>query len=116
MPYPYRLFFISALPPSLQRQNVHWRLAHSAPEDSIPLPAAGLHTDMAQGFLGEISDEKQRVLTVQVARLSQLGSHLRWTMSASGYVHRWYGLVHTNNVPPGAVAATLCAQAAQHGY
>lgn len=71
MSEPKRLFFAINLPDDARAQIIAWRAAHFASEDGRPVAAANLHLTLA--FLGDVSSDKQRVLTQLAGRIRQPG-------------------------------------------
>lgn len=109
-----RLFFALELPAGVQQQIIQWR-ATQFPEDAgRPVAAANLHLTLA--FLGDISVEKQKALSLLAGRIRQSGFTL--TIDDAGQWLRsnvvWIGPRHA---PLGLIqlANMLRAQAARSG-
>lgn len=109
-----RLFFGLELPTSLQQEIVTFRATHFAAQLGRPVTAANLHITLA--FLGEISEQKQAVLTMLAGRIQQPTFTLR--LDDAGHWPRsstvWLGM---RQPPRGLLqlANLLRAQAARNG-
>jgi len=62
MSEPQRLFFAIDLPAEIREQIIHWRATHFPPEAGRPAAADNLHLTLA--FLGEVSAEKEKALSL----------------------------------------------------
>ena len=62
MSEPQRLFFAIDLPAEIREQIIHWRATHFPPEAGRPVAADNLHLTLA--FLGEVSAEKEKALSL----------------------------------------------------
>ena len=109
-----RLFFALEIPADIQQQIVQWRAASFPYEAGRPVAAANLHITLA--FLGDVSEEKQRILSTLAGRIAQPGFTLR--LDDAGHWPRsrvvWLG---TRQTPRGLMqlANLLRAQAARNG-
>lgn len=74
MSEPQRLFFAIDLPAEIREQIIHWRATHFPPDAGRPVAADNLHLTLA--FLGEVSAEKEKALSL-AGRIRQLVSHSR---------------------------------------
>lgn len=114
MPELRRLFFAISLPAKMQRQLVLWRADSFAEGCGKPVAAANLHMTLA--FIGEVSAEKQHVLTTLAGRIRQPGFTL--TLDDAGHWPRpgvlWLGC---RQPPRGLLqlADLLRSQAARNG-
>ena len=71
MSEPQRLFFAIDLPAEIREQIIHWRAKHFPPEAGRPVAADNLHLTLA--FLGEVSAEKEKALSLLAGRIRQPG-------------------------------------------
>lgn len=71
MSEPQRLFFAIDLPAEIREQIIHWRATHFPPEAGRPVAADNLHLTLA--FLGEVSAEKEKALSLLAGRIRQPG-------------------------------------------
>lgn len=114
MTHSTRLFFALDIPADIQQQIILWRAEHFPADAGKPVTAANLHMTLA--FLGAVSDEKQRALVAQAARISQPGFTLRLDDAGQWLRSRvaWLG---TRQPPRGLLqlAAMLRSQAARSG-
>lgn len=114
MPQPKRLFFALEIPAAIQQQIVRWRAEQFPYEAGRPVTAANLHITLA--FLGDVSEEKQRLLVAQAGRISQ--PHFTLRLDDAGHWPRsrvvWLG---PRQAPRGLLqlANLLRAQAARSG-
>lgn len=114
MPQSKRLFFALELPKAVQQRIVRWRAEQFPYEAGRPIAAANLHITLA--FLGEVSEEKQRILAAQASRITQPGFTL--CLDDAGHWPRsrvvWLG---PRQAPRGLLqlANLLRAQAARSG-
>lgn len=72
---PQRLFFAIELPAQIRKQIVHWRAEQFPEEAGRPVAAGNLHLTLA--FLGDVSSEKQQILSQLAGRIRQPGFTLR---------------------------------------
>lgn len=72
---PQRLFFAIELPAQIRKQIVHWRAEQFPQEAGRPVAAGNLHLTLA--FLGDVSSEKQQILSQLAGRIRQPGFPLR---------------------------------------
>ncbi|KMV35064.1 RNA 2',3'-cyclic phosphodiesterase [Franconibacter pulveris] len=109
-----RLFFALEIPGDVQQHIVRWRAEQFPVEAGRPIAAANLHITLA--FLGDVSEEKQRILAAQASRIAQPGFQLR--LDDAGHWPRsrvvWLG---PRQAPRGLLqlANLLRAQAARSG-
>lgn len=89
MSEPQRLFFAIDLPAEIREQIIHWRAKHFPPEAGRPVAADNLHLTLA--FLGEVSAEKEKALSLLAGRIRQLVSHSRLMTPDNGCVRVWCG-------------------------
>lgn len=89
MSEPQRLFFAIDLPAEIREQIIHWRATHFPPEAGRPVAADNLHLTLA--FLGEVSAEKEKALSLLAGRIRQPGSHSRLMTPDNGCVRVWCG-------------------------
>lgn len=88
MSEPQRLFFAIDLPAEIREQIIRWRATHFPPEAGRPVAADNLHLTLA--FLGEVSAEKEKALSL-AGRIRQLVSHSRLMTPVNGCVRVWCG-------------------------
>ena len=115
-----RLFFALELPAEVQQQIIQWR-ATQFPEDSgRPVAAANLHLTLA--FLGDISVEKQKALSLLAGRIRQSGFTLtiddagQWLRSNVVWIgprHAPLGLIQLANMLRAQAARSGCYQSPQ---
>ncbi|WP_024558146.1 RNA 2',3'-cyclic phosphodiesterase [Franconibacter pulveris 1160] len=109
-----RLFFALEIPGDIQQHIVRWRAEQFPVEAGRPVAAANLHITLA--FLGDVSEEKQRILAAQAGRIAQPAFQLR--LDDAGHWPRsrvvWLG---PRQAPRGLLqlANLLRAQAARSG-
>ncbi|HBI08632.1 MAG TPA: RNA 2',3'-cyclic phosphodiesterase [Franconibacter pulveris] len=109
-----RLFFALEIPRDIQQHIVRWRAEQFPVEAGRPIAAANLHITLA--FLGDVSEEKQRILAAQAGRIAQPAFQLR--LDDAGHWPRsrvvWLG---PRQAPRGLLqlANLLRAQAARSG-
>ncbi|WP_029591171.1 RNA 2',3'-cyclic phosphodiesterase [Franconibacter pulveris] len=109
-----RLFFALEIPGDIQQHIVRWRAEQFPVEAGRPIAAANLHITLA--FLGDVSEEKQRILAAQAGRIAQPAFQLR--LDDAGHWPRsrvvWLG---PRQAPRGLLqlANLLRAQAARSG-
>lgn len=109
MSEPQRLFFAIDLPAEIREQIIHWRATHFPPEAGRPVAADNLHLTLA--FLGEVSAEKEKALSLLAGRIRQPGFTL--TLDDAGQWLRsrvvWLGM---RQPPRGLIqlANMLCPQ------
>lgn len=109
-----RLFFAIDVPQEIQRQLLDWRAQHFAADAGRPVAAANLHMTLA--FLGEVSVQKEQVLSALAGRIRQPGFTL--TLDDAGHWSRsrvvWLG---PKSAPRGLLqlASLLRSQAARSG-
>jgi len=109
-----RLFFALALPDEIQAELISWRATHFPLSAGRPVAQANLHLTLA--FLGDISAEKQRALSLLAGRIQQPAFTLRLDNAGqwlrSGVI--WTG---PRQAPVGLLqlADMLRAQAARSG-
>ncbi len=114
MSEPQRLFFAIDLPAEIREQIIHWRATHFPPEAGRPVAADNLHLTLA--FLGEVSAEKEKALSLLAGRIRQPGFTL--TLDDAGQWLRsrvvWLGM---RQPPRGLIqlANMLRSQAARSG-
>ena len=89
MSEPQRLFFAIDLPAEIREQIIHWRATHFPPEAGRPVAADNLHLTLA--FLGEVSAEKEKALSLLAGRFVNLVSHSRLMTPDNGCVRVWCG-------------------------
>lgn len=71
MSEPQRLFFAIDLPAEIREQIIRWRATHFPPDAGRPVAADNLHLTLA--FLGEVSAEKEKALSLLAGRIRQPG-------------------------------------------
>ncbi|HGB9643160.1 TPA: RNA 2',3'-cyclic phosphodiesterase [Escherichia coli] len=114
MSEPQRLFFAIDLPAEIREQIIRWRATHFPPEAGRPVAADNLHLTLA--FLGEVSAEKEKALSLLAGRIRQPGFTL--TLDDAGQWLRsrvvWLGM---RQPPRGLIqlANMLRSQAARSG-
>ncbi|EFF03751.1 2'-5' RNA ligase [Escherichia coli B185] len=114
MSEPQRLFFAIDLPAEIREQIIHWRATHFPLEAGRPVAADNLHLTLA--FLGEVSAEKEKALSLLAGRIRQPGFTL--TLDDAGQWLRsrvvWLGM---RQPPRGLIqlANMLRSQAARSG-
>ena len=90
MSEPQRLFFAIDLPAEIREQIIHWRAKHFPPEAGLRSPPIICHLTLA--FLGEVSAEKEKALSLLAGRYSSnLVSHSRLMTPVNGCVRVWCG-------------------------
>ena len=108
MSEPQRLFFAIDLPAEIREQIIHWRATHFPPEAGRPVAADNLHLTLA--FLGEVSAEKEKALSLLAGRIRQPGFTLTLDDGLSAFACGWLDSRHALN-PAGEYAPfTGCPQ------
>lgn len=106
MSEPQRLFFAIDLPAEIREQIIHWRATHFPPEAGRPVAADNLHLTLA--FLGEVSAEKEKALSLLAGRIRQPGFTL--TLDDAGQWLRsrvvWLGM---RQPPRGLINWRICS-------
>jgi 2'-5' RNA ligase len=109
-----RLFFALEMPSEIQNQIIHWRAENFPAEAGRPVAAANLHLTLA--FLGDVSAEKQKALSLLAGRIPQ--SEFTLTLDDAGLWARsrvlWLGPRHAS-LGLIQLANMLRAQAARNG-
>ena len=114
MPDTRRLFFAIPIPSTLQQAIIAWRAATFSDSVGRPVPAANLHLTLA--FLGDVSTQKQHVLTRLAERIAQPAFSL--TLDDAGHWLRSRVIrLGTRRPEKGllSLAGMLRAQAARNG-
>ena len=105
MSEPQRLFFAIDLPAEIREQIIHWRATHFPPEAGRPVAADNLHLTLA--FLGEVSAEKEKALSLLAGRIGQwLRSRVVWL----GMRQPPRGLIQLANMLRSQAARSGCFQ------
>ncbi|WP_151994984.1 RNA 2',3'-cyclic phosphodiesterase [Buttiauxella massiliensis] len=115
-----RLFFALELPAEVQQQIIQWRTTQFPEDSGRPVAAANLHLTLA--FLGDISVEKQKALSLLAGRIRQSGFTLKiddagqWLRSNVVWIgprHAPLGLIQLANMLRAQAARSGCYQSPQ---